>query len=88
MGDYIVIVTLCQNPLDRHEQRIPVQFYDENGAKQLASILDGTDECYVESPRDNPNSVLAHCRVCGALIDATVEGEFDATTSYAGQLPE
>lgn len=71
MGDHIVIVLTCR--AGAHVERIPVQYYDYDGAVALAKILDGSDDCYLESPRDNNLSNIGHCHVCGSLVDATVE---------------
>lgn len=72
MDDGTQVIAIVCRGTPQHMQRIVVEGYDYEGACDLAKILDGSDQVFIHSPRSDPNSMLAHCTVCKALIDATV----------------
>lgn len=69
MDETAVIHLECEQG---HSSDIQMYGYDLDGAQQIASLMDGTSEYYVSSPRDDPKSMLAHCAVCDTLITASV----------------
>lgn len=72
--EYVMVIVLeCQGQLERHEQHIPVVGYDYEGALELAKILDGSADIYVDSPRDAEWSFIGRCPVCKAQVDGSVE---------------
>ena len=69
-ADYTVVVrcTICKG-----EDHLQLQGYDEERAKSVAALLDGTSPFYVHSPRDeDSSSVIARCVSCGGILDAEV----------------
>ena len=70
----------CENG---HSQRIYLQGYTVEMARDYAAILDGSHPIYKKPPRDDPNTFIGHCKDCGALFSATLFG-YDESSVDSG----